>query len=49
VGEESKILLVTTPGAWMAKKVLKTLDNNSGIRISTQVKYPIHRLTYDVL
>jgi hypothetical protein len=31
VGEESRIPLVTTPGAQMAKKVLKTLDNNSGI------------------
>jgi len=46
VGEESKIPLVTTPGARMAKKALKTLDNN-GIRRSTQVKYPVQRLTYD--
>jgi len=47
VGEESKIPLVTTLGARMAKKVLKTLDNNSGIRRSTQVKYHVQRLTYD--
>jgi len=31
----------------MAKKVLKTPNNNSGVRRSTQVKYPIQRLTYD--
>jgi len=31
VGEESRITLVTTPGARMAKKTLKTLDNNNGI------------------
>jgi hypothetical protein len=31
VGEESRILSVTTLGAWMAKKVLKTLNNNSGM------------------
>jgi hypothetical protein len=30
VGEESRILSVTTPGAQMAKKILKALDNNSG-------------------
>ncbi len=31
VGEESEILLVTILGTWMAKKVLKTTDNNSGV------------------
>ncbi len=31
VGEESRILSVTTLGARMAKKVLKTPDNNSGM------------------
>jgi len=39
VGEESRIPLVTTLRAWMAKKVLKTPDNNSGVRRSTRVKY----------
>jgi len=47
VGEESKILSVITLGVRMAKKVLKTPNNNSGVRRSTQVKYPIQRLTYD--
>ncbi len=31
----------------MAKKALKTPDNNSGMRRSTRVKYPIQKLTYD--
>jgi len=30
----------------MAKKVLKTPDNNSGVRRSTRVKYLVQRLTY---
>ncbi len=47
MGEESKILSVITLGAWMAKKVLKTPNNNSGVRRSTQVKYPVQILTYD--
>ncbi len=47
VGEESRILSVITPGAWMAKKGLKTPDNNNGVQKSTQVKYPVQRLTYD--
>jgi len=47
VGEESRIPLVTTLGARMAKKVLKTSDNNSGVRRSTRVKYPVQILTYD--
>jgi hypothetical protein len=49
VGEESRILSVTTPGAWMAKKALKTPDNNNGVRRSTRVKYHVQRLTYDGL
>ncbi len=35
VGEESRIPLITTLRAWMAKKVLKTPDNNNGVRRST--------------
>jgi hypothetical protein len=31
----------------MAKKVLKTPDNNNGIQRSTRVKYLVQRLTYD--
>ncbi len=31
----------------MAKKTLKTLDNNSGMRRSTRVKYLVQRLTHD--
>jgi hypothetical protein len=31
----------------MAKKVLKTPDNNNGIQRSTRVKYPVQKLTYD--
>jgi hypothetical protein len=31
VDEESKVPSVTTPGVWMTKKALKTLDNNNGI------------------
>jgi hypothetical protein len=47
VGEESRIPSVTTLGARMAKKALKTPDNNNGVRKSTRVKYPVQRLTYD--
>jgi hypothetical protein len=47
VGEESRIPSITTPGARMVKKALKTLDNNSGMRRSTRVKYHVQRLTYD--
>jgi hypothetical protein len=47
VGEESIIFSVTTPGAQMTKKALKTSDNNNGVRRSTQVKYPVQRFTYD--
>ncbi len=31
VGEESRIPSIITPGACMAKKILKTLDNNNGV------------------
>ncbi len=39
VGEESRIPSVTTPGARMAKKALKTPNNNNGVRKSTRIKY----------
>jgi hypothetical protein len=35
VGEESRILSITTPRARMAKKALKTSDNNNGVQRST--------------
>jgi hypothetical protein len=35
VGEESRILSITTPEARMAKKALKTFNNNNGVRRST--------------
>jgi hypothetical protein len=35
VDEESKVPLVTILGTWIAKKTLKTHDNNNGIQIST--------------
>jgi hypothetical protein len=47
VDEESIIPSITTPGARMAKKALKTFNNNNGVRRSTQVQYPIQRFTYD--
>jgi len=47
VGEESRIPSITTPRAQMAKKALKTPNNNNGIRRSTQVKYLVQRVTYD--
>jgi len=47
VGEESIIRSVTTPGTRMAKKVLKTPNNNSGVQRSTRVKYHVQRLTHD--
>jgi hypothetical protein len=47
VGEESRIPSVTTSEARMAKKALKTPDNNNGVRRSTRVKYLVQRLTYD--
>jgi hypothetical protein len=47
VGEESRVPSVITLGAWMAKKTLKTFNNNSGVRRSTRVKYHVQILTYD--
>ncbi len=47
VGEESRISSVITHGAQMAKKALKTPDNNNGVRKSTRVKYPVQIFTYD--
>ncbi len=45
--EESIVPSVTTLEAQMANKALKTPDNDSGIRRSTQAKYPVQILTYD--
>ncbi len=45
--EESKVLSVITPRTWMAKKALKTLDNNSGKQKFTRIKCPIQIPTYD--
>jgi len=47
VGGESRIPSVSTPRTQMAKKVLKTHDNNSGVQRSTRIKYPVQKLTYD--
>jgi hypothetical protein len=47
VSEESKIFSIITPRTRMAKKALKTLDNNNGVRKCTLVKYLVQRLTYD--
>ncbi len=41
VGGESRIPSVTTPRVQMAKKALKTPNNNNGVRRSTRVKYPV--------
>jgi hypothetical protein len=35
VGAESRIPSITTLEAWMAKKALKTPNNNNGVRRST--------------
>jgi hypothetical protein len=35
VGEELRVPVVTTTKAWMAKKVLKTPNNNNGVQRST--------------
>jgi len=35
MGEKSRVPSVTTPVTRMAKKALKTLDNNNGVQIST--------------
>ncbi len=45
--EESKVPLVFTRKARMAKKALKTLNNNSGEQRSTRIEYLVQRLTYD--
>jgi len=47
VVEESKITSITTPRVRMAKKALKTHDNNNGIQKSTRIKYPVQIFTYD--
>jgi hypothetical protein len=47
MGKESRIILVTTLGSQMAKKTLKTPDNNNGVRKSTRVKYLVQKPTYD--
>jgi hypothetical protein len=47
VGEESRISSVITPGVRMAKKTLKTPNNNNGVRRSTRVNYPVQMLAYD--
>ncbi len=47
VGEESRIPLIITLGIRMAKKVLKTPNNNNGVRRSTRIKYLVQKLTYD--
>ncbi len=47
VDEESRIPSVTIPEAQMAKKALKTHDNNNGVRRPTRIKYPVQKLTYD--
>jgi len=47
MSEELIIFLVITPRARMAKKDLKTLNNNNGVRRSTRIKYLVQRLTYD--
>ncbi len=47
VGEESRIHSITPLRALMAKKALKTPDNNNGVQRSTQVKYHVQKLTYD--
>jgi hypothetical protein len=47
VGEESRIPSITTPKARMAKKTLKTLDNNNGVQRSMRVTYHVQILTYD--
>jgi len=47
VDEKSRVLLVVTLGSQMAKKTLKTHDNNNGIQKSTQIKYHVQKFTYD--
>ncbi len=45
--EESKAPLIIALAARMAKKILKTPDNNSGVQRSTRVKYLVQIFTYD--
>jgi hypothetical protein len=45
--EESRVPSVITLETQMAKKALKTLDNNNGVQKSTQIKYHVQILTYD--
>ncbi len=47
MGEESRILSVTTLGVRMVKQALKTSNNNNGVRRSTRIKYLLQILTYD--
>ncbi len=47
MGGESRIPSVTTPEARVAKKPLKTPNNNNGIRKSTRIKYLPQELTCD--
>jgi hypothetical protein len=47
VDKKSRILSVVILGIQMAKKALKTPNNNNGIQRSTQVKYLVQILTYD--
>ncbi len=47
MGEESRILSDITPRVRMAKKTLKTFNNNNEVRKSTQTKYHVQRLKYD--
>jgi hypothetical protein len=47
MGEESIIPSVTTLGVQMAKKALKTHDDNNGVKISTRVKDLVQIFTYD--
>ncbi len=47
MGEESTIPSITILGAYMAKKTLKTPNNNNGVWKSTQVKSLIQKLKYD--
>ncbi len=47
VSEKSRVPSVTTLRVRMAKKTLKTPDNNSGIQRSTRIKYHVQIFTYD--
>jgi hypothetical protein len=45
VGEESRIPSIPTPRDRMAKKALKTPDNNNAVRRSTRIKYLVQIFT----